>query len=73
MIHLIIMFAKYQIYLNILPTFPEIFIGIKQLLPQLQPQRQLKVKFKFYTLCCVALWSNSIDKRFVLVSGIGFK
>ena len=45
-----IKFAKYQIYFNIVPIFSEIFIEIKLVWSQLQPQKELEGKFKIYTL-----------------------
>ena len=62
MVHLMIKFAKYQIYFYILPTFSETFIGIKQVWSELQPPRPLEVKFKIYTPIDHGFtWSDSCD------------
>ena len=60
--HLTIKFAKYQIYLYILPTSPKSFIGINQVWPHLQPQKHMEVKFKIYTPCFPFIGENN-EKR----------
>ena len=61
--NLIIKLAKYQINFDILPTYPEKFIVIKRVWPQIQPQRQTEVKIKIYT---------TIDYEFMLFDCSGF-
>ena len=60
--HLTIKFAKYQIYLYILPTSPKSFIGINQVWPHLQPQKHMEVKFKIYTSCFPLIGDNNEKK-----------
>ena len=57
--HLTIKFAKYQIYLYILPTSPKSFIGINQVWPHPQSQKHMKVNFKIYTPCFPFLEDNN--------------
>ena len=64
--HLTTKFAKYQIYLYILPTSPKSFIGINQVWPHLQPQKHMEVKLKIYTPCFPFIGDNHVKRQFFI-------